>query len=73
MASSAASPVERAMVVGLVFGSRRRNTVGSSPEELTHVYRYGHVRRYVRRARRVSVEAEVPSRMAVVRTEAADR
>ena len=34
MASSAASPVERAMIVGLAFGSRRRDAVESSLEEL---------------------------------------
>ena len=33
MASSAASPVERAMIVGLAFGSRRRDAVESSLEE----------------------------------------
>ena len=66
MASSAASPVERAMIVGLAFGSRRRDAVESSLEELAQVYRYGRVRH----AGRVFVEAEVP---AVEWTEAADR
>ena len=49
------------------------DTAAVDQRRLAQVYRYGRVRRDVRRAGRVSVEAEVPSRMAVEWTEATDR
>ncbi len=49
------------------------DTAAVDQRRLAQVYRYGRVLRDVRRAGRVSVEAEVPSRMAVEWTEATDR
>ena len=49
------------------------DTAADDQRRLAQVYRHGRVLRQVRRAGRVSVEAEVPSRMAVGWKEVADR